>query len=325
MESLSVLIPRLWPFLSNYSSLVRKSTLCTLKTLTNPHKKDNVNKQNKKSGEDNNTHDIKSEDMNTSHECGLQVHRNKHFSDDKKSCELIFGVNNWPKQLLQDALRHIYQRILVEPKSDIQQLAQDVWANLVNNADLTSLLHASCPYMSTWMCMAMQPAHLSFDPSVLIEAPIMDNSDNISAFPRTAKQKLQIIGGSSTQSMKSSSKFFLGGCESTPSEIREQNSIRARVMASKVLGLLSKYLLLEAPGVQYNKGERPIECYTKVLMSYLNSRSAMQRIVCGLTVAFWAQNDSSIYPGPKNLIEKLNSCLLENVYYDEVAVLLTRL
>lgn len=91
-----------------------------------------------------------------------------------------------------------------------------------------------------------------------------------------------------------------------------------------MLGLLSKYLIMEAPGVKYNVNDGPIDCYTNVLMSYLNSRSAIQRIVCGLTMAFWAQNYSDACPGPKKLIDKLHFCLLENVYYDEVAALFTR-
>lgn len=276
---LTVLIPRLWPFLSHNSSSVRKSTLSTLKTLTNKLEKEN----------------------------SKEVKEETNAKDDEPM-KSVFSAKNWPWRLLQDALRHIFQRILVEANADVQQLAQDVWQNLINNADLNSLLHASCPYMSTWMCMAMQPSRLPFDGNVLIRSAIADNCSNAST---------------SIGNRNPFQKLYLGGSECTPVEIRELNCVRARVMAAKVLGSLSRFLIMEAPGVDYTE-ESPIECYTKVLMNYLNSRSAIQRLVCGLTIAFWAREDKSLYSGPKTLVDKLNFCLVENVYYDEVALLFTR-
>lgn len=158
MESLAVLIPRLWPFLSHNSSLVRKSTLSTIKTLTSPVKREEDASTIADGAEE--TYNM---DINTHESTAGQS------SGDGKSLKLIFGVSDWPKQLLQDALRHIYQRILCEPKQEIQQLAQDVWENLVIHADLCSLLHAACPYMSGWMCLAMQPTRLPFESNVLIQ------------------------------------------------------------------------------------------------------------------------------------------------------------
>jgi TATA-binding protein-associated factor len=45
----------------------------------------------------------------------------------------------------------------------------------------------------------------------------------------------------------------------------------------------------------------------------------------GMVIAFWAEHDSTIQPGPPQLQEKLKQCLTEYVYYDEVAVFFTRL
>lgn len=114
--------------------------------------------------------------------------------------------------------------------------------------------------------------------------------------------------------------------ETTPLMIREKNVPRARCKACKMLGLLSKYLVLPAPGVAYTSNiESPINCYTKILVGYLSSRSALQRLISGMVVSFWAANDATIHPGPADLQLKLHTVLSEYVYYDEVAISLTRL
>ncbi|KXJ74274.1 hypothetical protein RP20_CCG014039 [Aedes albopictus] len=121
-------------------------------------------------------------------------------------------------------------------------------------------------------------------------------------------------------------KLFLGGSETIPIEIRERNVIRARIKTAKMIGLLSRYLVLPAPGVVYTPEiESPIDCYTKVLLGYLQSRSALQRLIASLVIAFWCSADDTIKPGPISLQERLKVCLNEYVYYDEVGILFTRL
>lgn len=93
-----------------------------------------------------------------------------------------------------------------------------------------------------------------------------------------------------------------------------------------MVGLLSKYLILPAPGVDYTADvESPVACYTRLLLGYLSSRSALQRLISGLVISFWAVNDPETRPGPPILQDKLKATLNEYVYYDEVAFLLTRL
>lgn len=76
----------------------------------------------------------------------------------------------WNAQLVQDALRHVFQRVLVEHLEDVQLAAEKVWGNLVRNSGLAELLHAACPVVSTWICLTMQPAKLPFDCQLLIHA-----------------------------------------------------------------------------------------------------------------------------------------------------------
>lgn len=308
MEEMNILIPRLWPFLSHTTSSVRKSTLQTLKTLTQCNTTETMNGSNETTttGSDNK--------MVLSEQSANDF--NKIVNVDAKNLSLNFGVKEWPSALLQESLRHIYQRVLVEHVSEIQLIAEEVWVNLVTNAELSALLHAACPYVSAWMCLAMQPARLSFDPNQMIYAKTN---------PTKNSKRLNDLD-LSVGSEKHHPKLYLGGVETTPVDIREKNIPRARCIAAKMIGLLSKYLILPAPGVVYTPDvESPIQCYTKLLIGYLSSRSALQRLISGMVISFWAVNDPNSRPGPSVLQEKLQHVLNEFVYYDEVAFLLTRL
>ncbi|XP_068152549.1 TATA-binding protein-associated factor 172 [Drosophila tropicalis] len=299
MEPMSTLVPRLWPFLSHSTSSVRKSTLKTLITLTSEDKL-----------------------INGDREGGVKT------ETEAKQVKLNFGVNDWNWQLLQQALRHIYQRILVEPQESIQALARQVWSNLIQHADLGALLNAACPFVSSWICLAMQPPRLAFDSAVLIRACGGGGTgDASSTSSRRRLPKLgDDLGGSALAHSIAVQKLYLGGSEATPLEVREANFVRARITSSRALGALSHYLVQPAPGVVYTpQMESPTDCYTKVLLGHLNAHSAVQRIVCGLIIAFWALEDEPVRPGPPNLQEKLHQCVAEYFYYDEVAVSLTRL
>lgn len=134
-------------------------------------------------------------------------------------------------------------------------------------------------------------------------------------------------GGCSSGGSKSSSelKVYIGGVETVAPGTRRANVVRARCMASRMLGLLSCYVIRPAPGVIYT-ADTPSLCYAKVLLVHLASRSALQRTVAGLTMAHWATLEHPNPPLiPDILKNKLLGCLNECVYYDEIAVTFTRL
>lgn len=273
MEQMDILIPRLWPFLSHPTSSVRRSTLQTLKKLTD-------------------------ETDNTV----------QPPADDKSSMHLNFGVRFWPSPLVQEALRHIYQRVLVEHVEDIQCLVEDVWENIVTKTDLATLLHAACPYVSCWMCLAMQPSRLAFDPNLMIHA----------------KSKTGRLGNDS-ESLPLQKTMFLGGIETISQDVREKNVVRARYKACRMLGLLSQFLVLPAPNVVYKtSAESPMDCYSKLLLGYLSSRSSLQRIISSMIITFWAEKDPTIV-APEQLRDRLRASLTEYIYFDEIATMVTRL
>ncbi|XP_053692985.1 TATA-binding protein-associated factor 172 [Sabethes cyaneus] len=320
MEPMSILVPRLWPFLSHCTSSVRRSTLQTLKTLTNS----NSSMQSESSvvvGSNGVNGNATSVIVSTAEALAKAATEHNAIlqADPSENLVLNFGVQEWPPALLQEALRHIFQRVLVEHVEDIQSLAESVWNNLIVNAELSALLHASCPFVASWLCLAMQPVRLAFDPASMIYAKPNQPS-------QSRERRRQFDSFESASSIPSRQKLYIGGSETIPAEVRERNVIRARIKTSKMIGLLSRYLVLPAPGVVYTPEiESPIDCYTKVLLGYLQSRSALQRLIASLVIAFWCSYDASIRPGPSNLQERLKACLNEYVYYDEVAILFTRL
>ncbi|EGI64590.1 TATA-binding protein-associated factor 172, partial [Acromyrmex echinatior] len=286
-QPLSQVLPRLWPFLSHSSSSVRKATLQTLQTLT---------------GNDSN------------------------YSGNKKE--------RWGEGgglVLQETLRHVFQCVLIEHISTIQDVAERVWENLVVQSDLELLLHAACPHVSTWLCLAMQPEHVPFNPNLLMTVASSIKGTKNNQTVAYCDGQLDINSGNSNINANAKSlselKMYIGGIETVALNVRKANVIQARCRASRMLGLLSHYVVQPAPGVIYPPDvPSPALCYAKVLLAHLNSRSALQRTVVGLTMSSWATVDPLRIPTiPDILSDRLLACLNECMYYDEIAASFTRL
>ncbi|CAK1547449.1 unnamed protein product [Leptosia nina] len=306
-------LPRLWPYLDHSTSSVRKATLQTLRTLTKPlvttngHTSDNNDKVNGESS----------------------VHSNGGSLSDT---ELM-----WTPELLQATMRHIYQRILFEHVHEIQEIAIQVWENLLRHASLGVILVAACPMLATWMCLAMQPAKLPVEPEMLLYTPPKERR------PRTTSQS-SLGESEESADTRPPQKWLLGGSETQSGALRERNVTRARVLAAKVLGYLSCYLVQPAPGIDYKvEDESPIDCYTKVMVVYLRGGSALQRIVASLVISSWATHTIKydLFPpdvrnqmesedsnevsdisklAPPLLVSTLHTALIQVLYYDEVAL-----
>lgn len=121
-------------------------------------------------------------------------------------------------------------------------------------------------------------------------------------------------------------KLFIVGTETTPLATRESNAVQVRCMAARMLGLLSCYIIKPAPGIIYTDNiEKPIDCYEKVLLVHLNSKSALQRMMAGLIIAEWSTLDQFTLTCPLTIKQRLHICLNERVYFDEIALSFTRL
>lgn len=199
--------------------------------------------------------------------------------------------------VLQEALRHVFQRVLIEHVPSIQEVAERVWENLVVRSDLEMLLHAACPLVSTWLCLAMQPEHVPFNLSLLMNVTSITHKNTKTNQSICDGVSDPASGTNNTHKPTSELKSYLGGVETVSQNTRHANVVRARCMTSKMLGLLSSYLVMPAPGVVYTPEiPSPALCYAKVLMAHLNSKSALQRTVVGLTMSYWAALDNTNLP-----------------------------
>lgn len=137
---LSNVLPRLWPYLDHSTSSVRKATLQTLRTLTRP-----LVTSVKCNGETNGTSDANNSEVESN-----EVENNETKSNETKNSEVqsdIMKKNdvkgsengemdrylNWTPELLQEAMGHVYQRVLFEHVHDIQEIAIQVRLSILQH------------------------------------------------------------------------------------------------------------------------------------------------------------------------------------------------
>lgn len=124
---LTDVLPRLWPYLDHTTSSVRKATLQTLRTLTKPLITSEVN------GSTNSNNNIEESEI----KCNSQVNCSDSEVKDSGSAVKYNGEVSqylmWTPELLQEAMRHIYQRVLFEHVPEIQEIAVQVRDSLLIN------------------------------------------------------------------------------------------------------------------------------------------------------------------------------------------------
>ncbi|XP_041362673.1 TATA-binding protein-associated factor 172-like isoform X2 [Gigantopelta aegis] len=263
-QSLSELIPRLWPFLRHNIKSVRKAALETFYTLLSAEGQQNA-------------------------------------------------LQSWLPAVLQDALRHIYQRSLLEHSPELLDLVEKVWAQLLERTPLDYLIGASLPWLGVWLCLLMQPARVPYDPSYLIEAKhrVRDISTPKSHHPSETpaiKEQRDFIGGISTNTLMS---------EQDPSVMK------ARITGARLLGRLASYITRPLSNFP-PEAEKPAISLAKLFVFHLNTKSALQRFIVGQVTYQWAVH-SQPCECPVELKTRLLECLNEAIYFDEIAVSFTRM
>lgn len=78
--------------------------------------------------------------------------------------------NAWLLPILQETLRHIYQRSLLEPRLELLGVVEGVWGAVLQAVPAEYLVAAATPWLGVWLCLLMQPAKMAYDPAYLIEA-----------------------------------------------------------------------------------------------------------------------------------------------------------
>eukprot|EP00058_Branchiostoma_floridae_P013865 XP_002599353.1 hypothetical protein BRAFLDRAFT_64294 [Branchiostoma floridae] len=224
--------------------------------------------------------------------------------------------SDWLPPLLQDALRHVYQRSITETKDTILEIVQKVWLKLLEKAPLEYLVAAACPWLSAWLCLAMQPAQVQIDSTMLVDSR-MKGKERGPSTPRSRtapiiKEVREYIGGAESVTMD------------TP-QSRDHCVIKARLTAVRLLGCLSSYIGQPLPTLQ--PGETaPVDSLGQLLCFHLSGKSAIQRMVAALVVRNWAefqQAHSQDSCCPLAVRQRLQEVLTENLYYDEITTQFT--
>uniref|UniRef100_T1IQ59 Mot1 central domain-containing protein n=1 Tax=Strigamia maritima TaxID=126957 RepID=T1IQ59_STRMM len=219
---------------------------------------------------------------------------------------------DWLVPILSDSLRHVYQRCILEHVPEILDLITEVWEQLIRIVSVDNLLMATCPHLSRWFCLLMQPSHIPFSSDVLIEA-------------KHKEKNLKFRHSVNVETHKEQS--YIAGSETVNGPVfeREKVVVRTRCQAAKLLGLLSTLIIRPIPGLSMQGIELPFESYTKLLLFYLNSKSALQRLAVALVIDEWAKQDKTGLQGLDTVQCKLLESLHECIYYDEIALPFARM
>ncbi|RUS77118.1 hypothetical protein EGW08_015105, partial [Elysia chlorotica] len=224
-------------------------------------------------------------------------------------------VTFWLVPIYQDAVRHIYQRSVLEERAELLPLVQEVWGALLACAAMEHLYVLVVPWLGVWLAFLMQPPRMAFDPSLLIEAKHK---------PRESHPVKARFQGDS-HSVVTDVKHYIGGCSASnvASPEKDVAIYRARVCGSRLLGMLADCLsqtsLILPPGQ-----EPPATIFSRLFGFHLQGKSAVQRFVVGQVIYFWASLSKSS-PCPPEIVSQLLACLGELIYFDEIAISFTRM
>ncbi|KAK7113585.1 hypothetical protein V1264_012846 [Littorina saxatilis] len=267
-QSLTDLVPRLWPFLKHNIASVRRATLDTMLTLLS--------------------------------------------SSAPQLCE-------WVTPILQDAVRHIYQRSLLESSQELLALVERVWGALMQAVHPSYLVAAATPWLGVWLCLLMQPAKIPYDAAYLIEAKHRTKDTNMAGKLRPVPEGQKMAGPTGDQ------RDYIGGSDvaSSDSDHKVDRVTRARVTGARLLGNLASYICLPDIALPPEM-EPPVVSLSKLCIFHLNTKSALQRLAIAQVVFHWAQQPIPCQC-PESLKTRLLECLNETVYFDEIALAFTRM
>ena len=231
----------------------------------------------------------------------------------------------WIESLASDMLRHVFQRAILEHCQDILRQIEHLWTTINSRLPLQVLLPAACPFVATWVCLVMQPSRVPFDPASLIFPPPRKDPTDAASRRRSTSC---LTPADSGPPVANETKYLMGGTDHVYENAtqREKGVVRARCLAAALLGVLSQYIVQPMPGLSYTpEMETPVECYAKLLLVHLTSRSATQRTVVAMILAEWAERSAEPAKPPQMLLDRIYQCLTECVYYDEIGLAFTRL
>lgn len=212
----------------------------------------------------------------------------------------------WLPPILTDLLRHIFQRCILETNKDILELVKKVWDAVLQRTPYEFVVQAAFPWVSAWLCLAMQPARVPIDPQMLIEAKHKPKDTSKSQGKSSWKSQQTII--------EEDVEYIGGDLSMTASQVDQEEAVlTSRVTAARLLGRLAPYLTFN-PAPSDDNGLDP---FAQVLHFHLATKSAIQRMLAALVIEEWAKAGPEC-KCPAALKSTLVEVLSSTVYYDEV-------
>lgn len=243
----------------------------------------------------------------------LLVGNLKHKAENEKMPECL-----WLTPILQDSLRHIYQRFILESDGDVVEMVYKVWSVMLDRSAKNHLGNITIPFLNSWLGMTMMPACAPIDPTALIQA--LHRTQNKG--DRSVDRAHMIRGRPLQTHTEPQSEVIAGATLATSLSAREPAVLRARLAASRALGLLACHYA-KCPAAHDN-GVHPLGFLMQTLQFPLGSNSGIQRMCASLILTEWASCPVECKCPEENVMQ-LNNILSEQVVYDEIAILNTRL
>ncbi|XP_063444326.1 TATA-binding protein-associated factor 172-like [Mytilus trossulus] len=228
-------------------------------------------------------------------------------------------ISAWLPFILSDALRHIYQRSLLEENSDVLSVVIKVWSKLLLKVPLEHLLSQATPWLGVWLSQCMQPSNIPFDPVYMLSAKHRVRPEG------ARNQMCQIPQQSPIARTDIINKDYIAGMLTLNASVLERDTavLKARMTSAKLLGMLCDFITRDVPDFPSGP-EKPVDSIAKLFIFHLNNKSAVQRFVIGQVTYEWA-NASQNCTCPESVTSKLMECLCESLYYDEIAVSFTHM
>lgn len=205
--------------------------------------------------------------------------------------------------------RLLYQQAILMSSENgfkmLESLVVELWETLNYNISPNILVSICFPYITTWLILLMYPCNQQIDPAYLVS----QNSDTM--------------------------KEYLGSNQIRFEDklVRDSIQIKCRLLCSKLLSILFQRVSLIEEKDQSGNLNRPFDSIIHFLSTQINFKSGLQRFCFSLLIIDLAKqfklrnNVKTLEIIQKNLSNKIINCLdNENtIYFDEIAVLFTRL
>ncbi|XP_060070663.1 TATA-binding protein-associated factor 172-like isoform X2 [Ylistrum balloti] len=222
-------------------------------------------------------------------------------------------TNAWLPLILQDVLRHLIQRSLLEERHDVLITVGEVWSKLLSKTPIEHLIAMATPWLGVWLSLCMQPSKVPFEPTYLIQAKHRGRLEVTSGRQR-------VSGGQEKEQQD-----YIASTNMLNSDVRERDTavMKARMHTSRLLGILCSYITREVPNYPL-EAEKPIHSLSKLFLFHMNNKSAIQRFIVGQVLYYWASVTKDC-PCTTETKSKLLECLNEAIYFDEIAASFTHM